>query len=81
MIDMLGRKEASKGIFRETGPRQQFQVTIRTLKCLKRDIESRDPSNQLSQAERKAEKPPPASEAGSKICIKRLLGSYEVMVS
>ena len=49
---MLGRKEASKGSLRETGPRQQFQVTMRTLQCLKRDTESREPSDQLSQAER-----------------------------
>lgn len=51
MIDMVGRKEASKGSLRETGPRQQFQVMIRTLQCLKRDAESHDPSDQLSQAE------------------------------
>ena len=52
---MLGRKEASKGSLRETGPRQQFQVTIRTLQCLKRDTETPELSDQLLQANVMAE--------------------------
>ena len=55
MIDMVGRKEASKGSLRETGPRQQFQVMIRTLQCLKRDTESRDPLINSHKSNVKAE--------------------------